>query len=216
MPYITASGVSIPQGTDAYTPPTQFKVWGDKAATYENRVVVALDSDRTALASPVLRDGLECYVTATGITWLYRGTVWRAWDSDWIAYTPTFTNITVGSGTKVGQYRYSAGQVYVEGRFVYGSGSAVLGSSAVNHPAGLSISASQQADPYPLGRADILKFGSAIYPGFVTTNNGTTAAQFNYVNAASTAAVDTALSATAPITFAANDAIAWKYDFTPA
>jgi hypothetical protein len=73
MTYTTGSGVPIPQGTDAFNPPAQFKDWGDKAATYENHVVVALDSERLALVAPVLRDGLRCYVSGTGIEWLYLG-----------------------------------------------------------------------------------------------------------------------------------------------
>jgi hypothetical protein len=111
--YTTASGVPIPQGTDAFNPPTQFKEWGDKEATYENRVVVAVDSDRTALAAPVLRDGLECYVTGTGIVWQYRGTVWKPWESDWVAFTPTLSAASGGfvSASASMRYKWVAGGI---------------------------------------------------------------------------------------------------------
>ncbi|WP_193510492.1 hypothetical protein [Cryobacterium sp. BB736] len=69
--YTTASGVPIPQGTDSFSPPTQFKNWADKADTYHWDVTVATDSERNALAAPVRRNGLRCYVTGTGILWVY-------------------------------------------------------------------------------------------------------------------------------------------------
>ncbi len=174
----------------------------------------AVNTQSQLPASGILGDKILAY--DTGVVYRFNGTAWKPWESDWIAYTPALTNITLGSGTKVGQYRFAGGQCFVEGRFVYGTGSAVLGSCAVGHPASLGISASQQSDPYPLGRADILRSGTAVYPGFATTNGSAGSAQFNYANAAGTAAVDTVLSSTAPITFATNDVIAWKYDFTPA
>lgn len=77
MPYTDSSGVQIPVGTDAFNPTSQFKTWQDGNATYNNRVVVLLDSDRTTLATPVLRAGLECYVESTDKVWTYDGTSWH-------------------------------------------------------------------------------------------------------------------------------------------
>lgn len=76
--YTTVAGEQIPQGPDAFNPPAQFKTWADHAALWHNRIVVALDANRTALAAPELRDGLECYVTGTDVTWLYEGSSWRS------------------------------------------------------------------------------------------------------------------------------------------
>lgn len=76
MPYTDSSGVQIPVGTDAFNPTAQFATWQNGNATYNNRVIVPLDTDRTALASPVLRKGLRCYVEATDLEWVYTGTVW--------------------------------------------------------------------------------------------------------------------------------------------
>lgn len=76
MPYTDASGVQIPVGTDAFSPTAQFKTWQDKNATYNNRVTVPVDANRTALAAPILRQGLRCYVEATDLEWVYDGTEW--------------------------------------------------------------------------------------------------------------------------------------------
>lgn len=110
MTYTTASGVVIPQGTDAFNPPAQYKTWADKAATYEYFTSVQLDSDRTALAAPEKRDGLYCYVRATKILWVYDG-AWKPWESDWISATPI---VTAQSGSFVSvtatlRWKYSAG-----------------------------------------------------------------------------------------------------------
>lgn len=74
--YITASGVSIPQGPDAFTPPTQFKGWGDAEASYDNFLNVNLDSDRTSLAPPILRDGIFCWVRGSQTLWAYQSSTW--------------------------------------------------------------------------------------------------------------------------------------------
>ena len=74
--YNTASGVPIPQGTDAFSPATQFKGWADAEAVYDNFFNVNLDSDRTSLASPQLRDGVFCWVRGTQILWSYQGATW--------------------------------------------------------------------------------------------------------------------------------------------
>lgn len=74
--YTTASGVPIPQGTDAFNPPAQFKAWGDAASITDNFYNVNLDSDRTSLAAPQLRDGIFCWVRGTKTLWSYQGSTW--------------------------------------------------------------------------------------------------------------------------------------------
>ena len=76
MTYTTASGIQIPQGTDAFNPPAQFRDWADSEAEFDNFLNVNLDSERTALAAPQLRDGVFCWVRATQTLWCYQGTTW--------------------------------------------------------------------------------------------------------------------------------------------
>ena len=139
MTYTTASGEVIPQGTDAFNPPAQFKTWADHGALWHNRIVVALDANRTALAAPELRDGIECYVTGTDITWLYEGSTWKRWNSGWITYTPTLTGFAVGTiGTPAPvsetKYRYVNGRVRVYFKFVFGSNGTPPTSARITTP----------------------------------------------------------------------------------
>lgn len=76
MVYITSSGVSIPQSTDAFSPGAQFKTWADGEAPFDYFTSVALDTDRTAITTPKLRSGLYCHVQATGQLWVYGGSSW--------------------------------------------------------------------------------------------------------------------------------------------
>lgn len=98
MPRTDSSGVQTPVGTDAFNPIPQFTTWQDGNAAYNNFRVVDLDTDRTALAAPVLRDGLLVYVKATKLYWPYQGSAWGQSFANgigpWTAYTPSFTNIT--------------------------------------------------------------------------------------------------------------------------
>lgn len=76
MPYTAADGVQVPAGTDAFSPPTQFKAWSDKAATYHNRYKVPTVSDMTSLTT--MTEGDRCYVLADDSEWYYNGTAWKS------------------------------------------------------------------------------------------------------------------------------------------
>lgn len=87
MTYTTPSGVQIPQGTDAFNPPAQFKTWADGDDAFNNCLNVNLDSDRTALAAPTLRDGILCWVRSTKTLWSYQAGWTVVWsDSGWIPF----------------------------------------------------------------------------------------------------------------------------------
>lgn len=100
MPYTTASGVQIPVGTDVFAPTTQFKTWADKSATAENRYIVADDTARLALAAPVLREGISCFVKATGTEWTYNGSSWDKGTATSLRLD--FTNSVVNTITQIG------------------------------------------------------------------------------------------------------------------
>jgi len=142
MPYITQSGVSIPQGPDAFTPAAQYKGWADAEAVYDNFFNVALDSDRTSLAAPQLRDGIFCWVRATQTLWSYQGTSWVNMLNDTGWATPTLQNSWVNFGAPYRNcaYRRINGIVYVEG--LLKSGTATANTVVFNLPAGFRPSAS--------------------------------------------------------------------------
>jgi hypothetical protein len=88
MPYTAADGVQVPAGTDAFSPPTQFKAWADKAATYHNRVIVASLTDRDNLTG--MLEGYRCYVAADDSEWYYDGSAWK-----WAGIPPVQGSVSV-------------------------------------------------------------------------------------------------------------------------
>lgn len=135
MTYLTASGVPIPQGTDAFSPPAQFKDWGDKSATYENHVIVATVADRNALATPVLRPGLLVHVLADSSTYLYLNSSagWWLWSKPPVTYTPTITGMNSG-GTRLFKWWVAGGEVVVSGQISGILFSAITGVLGVSVP----------------------------------------------------------------------------------
>lgn len=211
---IELARILVPAGVTATNTGTTITQTAPFTALDGGKIVVRTTTERDAVTTPFA--DLEVYCLADLITYKYSGSAWKEWESDWISYIPTLTNITLGSGTKTGQYQYREGRVFVEGRFTYGAGSAVATGPTVTHPASLTLDAATHGDPYPLGRADVLNSGIAVYPGFVTANGSTTTALFNAVNTSGTYGIFTAMGAAIPLTFEAADVIAWKYDFIPA
>lgn len=170
-------------------------------------------ADRTAQTGMAL--GYKGLQVDTGIEWRYDGSAWKAWESDWITYTPTMVNVTVGSGIAAGRYKYESGRVIVEGRFTYGSGSGVSSTASVTHPASLIADAISAGVEAPIGYAIYLDSAVASYPGVVVSSS-TTVGRFLISNTASTYAANAVISGTVPFTWASSDAIIWHYEFTVA
>jgi len=215
MTYTTASGEVIPQGPDAFNPPAQFKTWADHQAMWNSRVIVPLDANRTALASPELRDGVRCLVTGTGIEWLRVGGVWKPWDSVWITDTPVLTSVTVGNGASTGRHQFRAGQCFVEGRLLLGSTTTFSGQPKVNHVYGTADAGSFAATAWPLGKLFALDAGVALYYGEVVGETATQASLYA-ADTSSTYARGAQVSLTVPFTIGNADSLLWKYDYTPA
>jgi len=61
--------------------------------------------------------------TTDGIEYLRTGGAWKAWNSGWITYTPTLTNITLGAGgTAAFAYQYANGDVKLKWLVTLGTG----------------------------------------------------------------------------------------------
>lgn len=71
-----------------------------------------------------LSDGLKVYRSDTLIVERYSAALaaWREWESDWISYSPTVSNISFGSGgTNTWKYRWEQGTVHVIGAMKLGT-----------------------------------------------------------------------------------------------
>ena len=164
----------------------------------------------TTATRPTNVEGRHISDTDTGR--LHRGDGSSAWDAvdvtPWTAYTPSWTNLTLGDGTHSScEYRYVGDSIEVRGRLTFGSTTAVSGAVSQAVPASESLSsvgieligglAFQDASP------------ATIYYGSIAT--GVTSVVFRRQAVSGSNIVAAALSSTAPFTWATGDIIDWHY-----
>lgn len=68
----------------------------------------------------------------TGVVYRYSGSAWKGWASDWITYTPTLSNFAVGTGGSAlssWKYRYEGGRIRVKFTTIQGSSGASVGTN---------------------------------------------------------------------------------------
>lgn len=157
-----------PEPTDPPDGPNQLAALAVWAA---GRLVMRFATTTTrdaAITSPV--EGMRC-VTGSGATltdWQYRSGAWRNVSAPlaWTAYTPSWTNVTVGNGTVAARYRQWGDQeIEAEIAFTLGSISAFSASTAYFT---LPVApAAEVATLDPIGRL-YMRNGTAIYDGSVS------------------------------------------------
>jgi hypothetical protein len=70
----------------------------------------------------VLAEGQLCYLSDTNIVQYYTGAAWASVGAtDWAAWTPTWTNLTVGNATQTARYSQSGKTVFFTLKLVFGS-----------------------------------------------------------------------------------------------
>lgn len=132
----------------------------------------------------------------------------------WQDWTPTWTNLTVGSGTVTAKYIQIGKTVHAFLKFVYGSGSSVSGVIGFSPPVNASSTYSDLNDSIHSSSL-VLDSGSALYVCFLRWSS---ASLFNlYVyNTAGTYMSVTATSATLPMTWTTNDSLSVSFTYEAA
>lgn len=177
----------------------------------------ATTADRTAkVTNGDVFEGYLDYDAQTTITYKYTASAWKAWESDWISYTPTLTNFTIGTGgvaANTAAYQYTAGNVRMKG-------SAFLGTAGASVGSGVSMTIPVNAATLP--------FSSLLYIGVVTIFDTSAPATFNGFVRANTTSVSSVqlmsqsagapanTTSTVPMTWAAGDGIAYEFTYRPA
>lgn len=154
-----------------------------------------------AITSPV--EGMIAYLEDTNIYTWYSGSAWGnlIWPDAWIAYTPTLTNITLGSGgTSAFFYQRVGKAVNVRGRITLGATGALTGVATFTLPVNSILS-----DQFWDFGAILNDSGTTFYPGVVRV--GTSTATVLATNAAATYTTAVNTSATIPFTWASSDVI---------
>lgn len=123
-----------------------------------------------------------------------------AW-SDW---TPTLTNLTLGSGAVIARYKQMGKTVHYRFRFILGAGSAVGTSPRFTLPVAPVASPAYVTFNDPMGDAQLADTGTANRRGSIILSSGSTVEIYSY----STTGVLTVITAAVPHGWASTDVIA--------
>jgi hypothetical protein len=163
-----------------------------------------------AIISPV--EGQLAYINLNDIITYYDGSAWRnlVFSSAWVAYTPTLTNVTLGSGgTSAFYYQIIGKQVNVRGRILLGTGGSLGGIPTFSLPVNAVITGQFWG-----AGVSLLDFGVQNYTGAVTLT--TTVAQVNCVSASGAYAGFLSVNATRPFTWGAQDQMDFSFSYEAA
>jgi hypothetical protein len=155
----------------------------------------------SAITSPV--EGQFAYVNSNDILSYYTGSGWAnaLFASTWVAYTPTLTNITLGSGgTSAFYYQVVGKTLNVRGRITLGTTGALTGVATFSLPTN-AITADQFWD----GGAVMIDGGATNYPGMIRVGTSTATVLAYTSNMSYVTSVNT--SSSIPFTWASTDVI---------
>jgi hypothetical protein len=79
----------------------------------EQSVMTFTNSTARDAALPTPLEGMVCYLTASDHFQVYSGSAWVTFDIAWNAWTPTFTNLTQGTGATTSAFYARIGKTVV-------------------------------------------------------------------------------------------------------
>jgi hypothetical protein len=155
----------------------------------------------------VLAEGQLCYLSDTNIVQYYTGAAWASVGaSEWAAWTPSWTNLTVGNATQTARYSQSGKTVFFSLKLVLGSTSSVASNPNFSWPV---AAASQTAAETGVVQVFYLDAGTAIYLGAADVRGrSTTVCRINgTTGTVQLQEQDRAVSSTVPFTWTTSDTI---------
>lgn len=161
----------------------------------------------TASIGTAVSEGMHLYDLSTNIISAYDGSTWVPIvnTSAWTAYTPTFTNITLGNGSTDFSYIQIGKTVHVRGRLTFGSTTSISGAATFSLPASGKLVGYGSA---------ILRAAAADYEGVAVA--GTTGIVCSVFNSAGTYSARANTSATVPATWTTGDLISFSVTYEAA
>jgi len=101
----------------------------------EQSVMTFTNSTARDAALPTPLEGMVCYLTASDHFQVYNGSAWVTFDIAWNAWTPTFTNLTQGSGATTSAFYARVGKTIVAQVYVtMGTSPTVGGQFSISLP----------------------------------------------------------------------------------
>jgi len=139
----------------------------------------------------------------------------KADPENWTSFTPTYSGLTVGSGTNLGYYYHLGKQVCVKTNWTYGSGSAVsAGNPSLTLPVN-SASTGYTDAVSVVGQGAISDASVGNYYTRVRWRN-TTTVDFIVLNVSGTYASASGLSTTSPMTWTTGDQLTSQFCYESA
>ena len=123
----------------------------------------------------------------------------------WAAYTPTFTNLTLGASTVAANYSAAGKAIRYRGKLTLGAGFAITGQLRISLPA--AHAAGEGA--WPIGQVALYDTSAATYRWWFAV--GATSTDILFTDAS-----DTRVTSTVPWTWAAGDIIRWETEYESA
>ena len=160
----------------------------------------ALTSPSHAQQHSDINDAVEALETKVAIGNTVLGT--------YTAYTPTFTNLTVGNGTLAAQYCRVNNFVHAFGSLIFGSTSAMSANPIMTLPTTTSIT--EVRTGIILGTIAYSTAAGTQTFGYLDGRSSVNNAEFQVFNTASTYLLRTNPSSTVPFTWATGDFIRWN------
>jgi hypothetical protein len=101
----------------------------------EQSVMTFTNSTARDAALPTPLEGMVCYLTASDHFQVYNSSAWITFDIAWNAWTPTFTNLTQGTGATLSAFYARIGKTIVAQVYVtMGTGPTVGGQFSISLP----------------------------------------------------------------------------------
>ena len=155
----------------------------------------------------VLAEGQLAYLEDSNIVQYYTGAAWASVGAtEWAAWTPTWTNLTVGNATQTARYSQSGKTVFFTLKLVLGSTSSVGTAPNFTWPVAAASTTAAQASVVQVFYLDA---SAAMYLGASDPRLRTTTVCAISASGGTTALlyVDVNVTATAPFTWVSTDTI---------
>lgn len=168
------------------------------------RVYATVAARNAAITSPT--EGMTAYTSDTDTFWYYNGSAWAAFAAGgaWTSWTPTWSNITLGTGgsTNTGSYVQLGKTVHFRARFTIGNtGSSVSGDVILTLPVNAKTPAQLNGQAVA---TDSSGAGDFFLQPIITN---TSQCQFRALNTAGTYAAHALISPTVPFGWSPGDTL---------
>lgn len=196
---LALANITVPAGVTATNTGTTIAQVAPFTATAGGIIAFRTTTERDAATVGLNQ---KCVVLSNGAEYQKTASGWRTLNFPKTAFTPSWTNLTIGSGSNTGFYKIVNGECFGEIVTTLGSGLSV-GAAAFTLPVTADIAAASM----PVGQVNLLDTGSGNFVGTLLWDGARAAVQYQ------PAAFWSAVSSTAPFTWAAGDSIRGSFRY---